>query len=129
MIHLTTGHAQDFRDVSGDRAVKRKTLPMLLPSPVARWSLAWLLLLWSQILTTVWAPPFWMNMVLFSLAAATGVRFIRAAKPYPREAADAAAYWWYNMWLVTAHVLPLFTTSRFNAWRSTWGELTEGIQG
>ncbi|KAJ7222191.1 UbiA prenyltransferase family-domain-containing protein [Mycena pura] len=114
LLHVTTGHAQDFRDLEGDAAIGRKTLPMLLPSSLARWSLALLLATWTSALVRLWAPPApaALALALFALAAVTAL--VRANS----VAADRAAYWWYNMWLITAHFLPLFTPARIAAWRA-----------
>ncbi|KAJ7228329.1 UbiA prenyltransferase family [Mycena pura] len=113
LLHVTTGHAQDFRDLEGDAAIGRKTLPMLLPALFARWSLALLLATWTAALVRLWTPPIaaTLALALFALTAAT--KFIRAGS----LDADRAAYWWYNMWLITAHFLPVFTPARMATWR------------
>ncbi|KAF7332342.1 Integral membrane protein [Mycena kentingensis (nom. inval.)] len=117
LMHVTTGHAQDFRDISGDAAIGRTTLPMLLPSSFARWSLALLLALWTLAHTFVWSPPVGITVLFAGLAAAATVRFVLSVPEHEREKADGAAYWWYNMWLITAHMLPLCTPARLDAWR------------
>ena len=123
------GHAQDFRDLEGDAAIGRKTLPMLLPALFARWSLALLLATWTAALVRLWTPPIaaTLALVFFGLAAATKFVYARSLD------ADRAAYWWYNvcaclsialsltmpqMWLITAHFLPVFTPARMAAWRA-----------
>ncbi|TRM69501.1 UbiA prenyltransferase family [Schizophyllum amplum] len=57
LLLATTVHAQDFRDVVGDAAIGRNTLPMVLPPALARWSLAVLLLGWSAVLIQFWLLP------------------------------------------------------------------------
>ncbi|KAF8213928.1 UbiA prenyltransferase family-domain-containing protein, partial [Mycena galopus ATCC 62051] len=57
LLHTTTGHAQDFRDRPGDAAIGRKTLPLLLPPHIARWSLALLMAAWTILLVYLWALP------------------------------------------------------------------------
>ncbi|KAJ7228324.1 UbiA prenyltransferase family [Mycena pura] len=93
LLHVTTGHAQDFRDLEGDAAIGRKTLPMLLPALFARWSLALLLATWTAALVRLWTPPIaaTLALVFFGLAAATKFVYARSLD------ADRAAYWWYNV--------------------------------
>nr|GAT44370.1 integral membrane protein [Mycena chlorophos] len=113
LLHVTTGHAQDFRDLSGDAAIGRRTLPMLLPSAFARWSLTFLIALWTATLVAIWKPPVPTVALFALLGAVASWRFIRngakCGSDPEREDADGDAYWWYNMWLITAHLLPLFT--------------------
>lgn len=45
-VLVTTVHAQDFRDVEGDRAIGRNTIPMILPE-VSRLSMPIFLPAWS----------------------------------------------------------------------------------
>ncbi|KAJ7443007.1 UbiA prenyltransferase family [Mycena latifolia] len=104
LIFTTTGHAQDFRDRDGDAAIGRKTLAIVLPQPFARWSLMALMLGWTAGLVYLWGPPVVVSVVFFALAAYTTVNFVR---DYSQEA-DRVSYWWYNIWLIVAHMLPLF---------------------
>ncbi|KAF7301974.1 Integral membrane protein [Mycena indigotica] len=112
LLHVTTGHAQDFRDLSGDAAIGRVTLPMLLPPALARWSLSASIILWTTALAALWLPPPPVIALLAALASVTSMRFVKniaARDDIHREKLDGKAYWWYNMWLITAHMLPLFT--------------------
>ncbi|KAJ6573544.1 UbiA prenyltransferase family [Mycena vulgaris] len=104
LIFTTTGHAQDFRDRDGDAAIGRKTLAIVLPQSFARWSLMALMFAWTAGLIHLWAPPAAVSLLFFGLAAYTTVNFVR---DYSLEA-DSVSYWWYNIWLIVAHVLPLF---------------------
>ncbi|KAJ7068599.1 UbiA prenyltransferase family [Mycena amicta] len=113
LLHITTGHAQDFRDLAGDAAIGRLTLPMLLSPCLARRSLAFLLALWTCALTLLWSPPLLVVLLLALLASAASLRFIHNTAADADADADRAAYWWYNMWLITAHMLPLFTPRVF----------------
>ncbi|KAJ7136504.1 UbiA prenyltransferase family [Mycena crocata] len=105
LIHTTTGHAQDFRDRPGDAAIGRKTLPLLLPPRLARWSLAVLITTWTVALIRLWAPPPPVSLVFALLCLTSAVKFIR----HDSVEKDRISYWWYNMWLITAHLLPIFT--------------------
>ncbi|KAJ6466680.1 UbiA prenyltransferase family [Mycena vitilis] len=111
LLHTTTGHAQDFRDRPGDAAIGRKTLPLLLPPRLARWSLAFLMVVWSAVLIRLWAPPHAVAIILALLCLTSAAKFIRDHS----VEADRNSYWCYNMWLITAHLLPLF--ARIAAWR------------
>nr|GAT49180.1 predicted protein [Mycena chlorophos] len=122
LLHVTTGHAQDFRDLSGDAAIGRRTLPMLLPPTFARWSLTFLMALWTAALVALWTaalvalwkPPLAAVVFFVVLGAIASLRFVRngarSVTNTELEDADGDAYWWYNMWLITAHLLPLSTT-------------------
>ncbi|KAL1718546.1 UbiA prenyltransferase family-domain-containing protein [Schizophyllum commune] len=103
LIFATTGQAQDFRDREGDAAIGRKTLPIVLPQGLARWSLAVLLFSWTARLTYLWHPPLLMSVLVYALAGAAAVGF---TSDYS-EKADRRSYWWYNMWLCACHLLPL----------------------
>ncbi|KAJ7762606.1 UbiA prenyltransferase family-domain-containing protein [Mycena metata] len=104
LIFTTTGHAQDFRDREGDAAIGRRTLAIILPQTFARWSLMALIFGWSAGLIYLWGPPAVVSALFLGLAAYTTVNFVR---DYSEEA-DRVSYWWYNIWLIVAHMLPLF---------------------
>ncbi|KAI5830055.1 hypothetical protein K523DRAFT_209059, partial [Schizophyllum commune Tattone D] len=93
LIFATTGQAQDFRDREGDAAIGRKTLPIVLPQGLARWSLAVLLFAWTAGLTYLWHSPFLMSALVYALAGAAAVGF---TSDYS-EKADRRSYWWYNV--------------------------------
>ncbi|KAJ7776078.1 UbiA prenyltransferase family [Mycena olivaceomarginata] len=104
LIFTTTGHAQDFRDRDGDAAIGRKTLAMVIPQPLARWSLMVTILAWTGGLVYLWGPPPLVSVLFFGLAAYTTASFVRDHS----QKADGVSYWWYNIWLIFAHMLPLF---------------------
>ncbi|KAL1741177.1 UbiA prenyltransferase family-domain-containing protein [Schizophyllum fasciatum] len=103
LIFATTGHAQDFRDRAGDAAIGRRTLPIVLPQGIARWSLALLLLAWSAGLVYLWQPPPALSALVFGLAGLAAAGF---TGDYSQQA-DRRSYGWYNMWLCACHLLPL----------------------
>jgi hypothetical protein len=90
---IIQGHAQDFRDRPGDAAIGRKTLPLLLPPRLARWSLAALLATWTFLLIRLWAPPHAVSLLLALLALTAATKFIR---DHTVEA-DRDSYWYYNV--------------------------------
>ncbi|KAL1660540.1 UbiA prenyltransferase family-domain-containing protein [Schizophyllum commune] len=97
LLLATTVHAQDFRDVAGDAAIGRTTLPMVLPPSFARSSLAVLLVSWSTTLVHFWELPAGVAGLLYALAGTTALLFIRGGT----EKADQDACWWYN---VSVHI-------------------------
>ncbi|KAJ7657261.1 UbiA prenyltransferase family-domain-containing protein [Mycena polygramma] len=104
LIFTTTGHAQDFRDRQGDAAIGRTTLAHVLPQTFARWSLMVLIFTWTAFLIHLWGPPVAVSVSFFALAAQSTIGFVRDYS----EQADEVSYQWYNIWLITAHMLPLF---------------------
>ncbi|KAJ7244955.1 UbiA prenyltransferase family-domain-containing protein [Mycena rebaudengoi] len=108
LIFTTTGHAQDFRDRDGDAAMGRKTLAIVLPQTFARWSLMALMFAWTWGLVYFWNPPVAFSLVFTALAALTTIKFVTN---YSLEA-DRSAYWWYNVWLIAAHILPLYKNNK-----------------
>ncbi|KAL1716995.1 hypothetical protein EV715DRAFT_204174, partial [Schizophyllum commune] len=99
-----SGQAQDFRDREGDAAIGRKTLALVLPQAVGRWSLGALLVAWTGVLVWFWMPPATFSCALLALAIATTSVFV---SDYSHES-DRRGYWWYNMWLISCHALPIF---------------------
>ncbi|KAI4521563.1 hypothetical protein K525DRAFT_200969 [Schizophyllum commune Loenen D] len=99
-----SGQAQDFRDREGDAAIGRKTLALLLPQAVGRWSLGALLVAWTGVLVWFWMPPATFSCALLALAITTTSVFV---SDYSHES-DRRGYWWYNMWLISCHALPIF---------------------
>ena len=87
------GQAQDFRDREGDAAIGRKTLALILPQGVGRWSLAALLYAWTTALVWFWLPPAGFSLLLYVLATAATYLFVT---DYTEES-DRRAYWWYNV--------------------------------
>ncbi|KAJ7184627.1 UbiA prenyltransferase family [Mycena filopes] len=104
LVHTTTGHAQDFRDRFGDASIGRKTLPILLPQSFARWSLMALVAGWTAGLVYLWSPPIVVVLVFSTLCLVSTTKFVLDHS----VEADRNSYFWYNLWLITAHLLPIF---------------------
>lgn len=87
------GHAQDFRDRSADALMGRKTIPLLLPQPVARLSLAALITAWTIGLITLWQPPVVVSMAF----AAVALRCLGGYLASFEEKDDYVSYCWYGV--------------------------------
>ncbi|KAJ7437819.1 UbiA prenyltransferase family-domain-containing protein [Mycena galericulata] len=92
LVHTTTGHAQDFRDRFGDASIGRKTLAILLPPRVARWSLMALVFAWTTGLIYLWSPPLPVALVFAILACVSTIKFVLDHS----VEVDRNSYWWYN---------------------------------
>ncbi|OJT14661.1 hypothetical protein TRAPUB_8781, partial [Trametes pubescens] len=93
----------DFQDVDGDRAIGRRTVPIVF-GPAARWTVIVPLVLWSVGLSVLWGLSIAVSAVVTTLAVYVGVLYLRARTAHEYQ----VAYFWYNMWLSTAHVLPAY---------------------
>ncbi|KAJ7186133.1 UbiA prenyltransferase family, partial [Mycena filopes] len=100
-IFATTIHAQDFKDTDGDRAIGRRTIPIVLPS-IARYTVMVPLMMWSIGLAFVWRLSLLTSIIFVSLAFSVGARYIVSSTVH----ADQVAFYWYNVWLSAAHALP-----------------------
>ena len=95
-INATTIQAQDFKDVHGDRAIGRRTLPIILPG-VARYTILAGLTLWSIGLAWIWKLDWATASVFLSVAGIVASRFqlLTSVKD------DQISYYWYNVSVVT----------------------------
>ncbi|KAI4091486.1 MAG: hypothetical protein LQ344_004086 [Seirophora lacunosa] len=92
-IFATTGYAQDFRDRSADKMMGRRTIPLLLPQPVARWSLAASITAWTVGLLALWRPP-----VVAGIAfAAAGLTCLGGFLRSYEEEDDYVSYCWFGV--------------------------------
>ncbi|KAE8366425.1 UbiA prenyltransferase family [Aspergillus caelatus] len=107
-IFATTGHAQDFRDRSADALMGRKTIPLLLSQPMARWSLAALIAAWTIGLIALWQPPAVASIVFASLALRCFGGYLWSYD----EKDDYTSYCWYGFWLLASNLLPIFPRLR-----------------
>ncbi|KAJ7152978.1 UbiA prenyltransferase family-domain-containing protein [Mycena filopes] len=100
-IFATTIHAQDFKDTEGDRAIGRRTIPIVLPA-IARYTVIVPLTMWSAGLAVVWKLGLVEAIAFISLALSVGIRYLSSCTVYD----DQVSFYWYNVWLSTAHALP-----------------------
>lgn len=87
------GHAQDFRDRSGDAAIGRKTLPLILPQSFARWTLLMLIMSFTYGLISLWSPPFLASAVFSALGLLCSVKFVMNHS----EEEDRKSFRWYEV--------------------------------
>ncbi|KAK7014388.1 UbiA prenyltransferase family [Favolaschia claudopus] len=100
-IFLTTIHAQDFKDEEGDRAIGRRTIPIVLPT-IARYTVIVPLTIWSAGLSLVWKLGIIETAAFIMLALSVGAQYLASST----VKADQVSFYWYNVWLSTAHALP-----------------------
>ncbi|KAF5335035.1 hypothetical protein D9758_017440 [Tetrapyrgos nigripes] len=97
----TTVHAQDFKDVNGDKEAGRHTLPMLFPEG-SRFTLMILLAVYSFMLPVVWSLDIATASSFGILGVLTGYRFM-----FKRSCrADQVSYYLYNIWAAAAISMP-----------------------
>lgn len=107
----------------------RKTIPLLISQPAARWSLAVLMMAWTVGVVAFWQPPVAASVAL----AGVGLRCLHGYISSYDERHDYVSYYWYGVselsitvffemctrlttgqqvWLLGANVLPLFARLR-----------------
>ena len=91
-IYVTTQQAQDFKDVHGDRAIGRRTLPIIFPS-IARYTMTVPMVLWSVCLVSVWNLDPITSSAFLLLSIFVGVRFLT----HTTIKDDKISFWWYNV--------------------------------
>lgn len=81
VIFLTTAHCQDFKDVSGDAAVGRVTMPMVHPF-LSRLSYMFFVIFWSIALSVYWELEYMFAVAFigFSIFIGAFVMMFRSVK-------------------------------------------------
>ncbi|KAG1722542.1 UbiA prenyltransferase family [Suillus paluster] len=102
-VFASTLHAQDFKDVEGDRLIGRKTLPIAFPN-LARMSMMIALPLWSICLSRVWGVNALCTFAFTAYAAIVGLRFMTCNTS---QAARMSCKL-YSLWFSVAHLLPAY---------------------
>ncbi|KAF9223003.1 hypothetical protein BS17DRAFT_782938 [Gyrodon lividus] len=114
-VFASTLHAQDFKDVSGDRLTGRRTLPTIFPV-ASRISIALGIPLWSICLSLVWNLDLLSSAAFIAYSCFTGVRFVL----YQKVDDDRRSCKFYSLWLSIHHVLPAYWDFCMAA-SSVWG--------
>jgi len=100
-IIFTTIHTQDYKDLPGDAAAGRVTLPIAYPA-LSRVATAFFLIAWSWLVSRTWDLDDFATAVMGFLALIVGVSFL--ARTDVR--ADRFSSSLYNVWLCVAYILP-----------------------
>ena len=91
-IVLTTIQAQDYKDVLGDTAAGRVTLPIAYPE-LSRVITAFVLIAWSWAISKTWRLDDTTAAVLGVLAMVVGISFVARRD----SRADKVSFYWYNV--------------------------------
>ncbi|KAF8551272.1 hypothetical protein OG21DRAFT_297790 [Imleria badia] len=102
-VFASTLHAQDFKDVSGDRLTGRCTLPIIFPFG-SRLSVALGIPLWSICLSRVWRLDLLTATAFVLYSGYTGVRFLL----HRSVDDDKRSCKFYSFWLSIHHILPAY---------------------
>ncbi|KAG1899012.1 UbiA prenyltransferase family [Suillus fuscotomentosus] len=108
LVVLLTVHAQDFADVNGDRRSGRRTLPIIAPEG-SRIYILCALPLFSFALASVWSLGPLSSLLFVSMGSWVGIRYYL----FRDEIRDQSTYRLYNIWIMSAHLLPV--NARFHA--------------
>ncbi|KAF8998254.1 UbiA prenyltransferase family [Cyathus striatus] len=95
LIFSLTGHAQDFRDRSGDALLGRKTIPIVFSQFTARWSLVFFMFGFTWGLIIIWGPPMIVSVIFFLLSAICSFQFLNDHS----EVSDRKSFKWYEAWI------------------------------
>lgn len=102
LVILTTIHAQDFRDMDGDRLKGRTTLPLIMGSRTGRFTLAGSLLFWSIFCPYYLGLPLQAYCLTLGLGGSTGLRFILKTD----TTSDKKSFHLYCLWVAIMLQLP-----------------------
>ena len=90
---MSTIQAQDFKDVEGDAAIGRETLPILYPRS-SRIVTAALIPMWSVLVTRLWTMDGVLSVSTVLVGCAAGLSFIVGPRT---RASDERSYKLYNV--------------------------------
>ncbi|KAI9059890.1 hypothetical protein FKP32DRAFT_1679428 [Trametes sanguinea] len=102
-IFATTIHTQDFKDTEGDRAIGRQTIPIVF-GKFAKYTVIVPMTLWSIGLAHMWCLDTLPALAFLMLGLFVGQRYL-VGHTVPEY---QTAFYWYNVWLTCAHVLPAY---------------------
>ena len=91
-IFFTTIHSQDFKDVDGDRAIGRQTIPIVFGA-LARFTVIIPLLLWSVGLSVVWGLDVATCATFVLLGIFVGAQYVVGKTVHEYQ----VAFYWYNV--------------------------------
>lgn len=103
---LTTIHTQDFRDMEGDAARGRNTLPLALGEGITRVIMSAFILFWSVVGPAYWECSVWGYLLPVLLGTTVAGRFVFCTT----RKADRLSFHMYSLgWLVSLYATPMFS--------------------
>ncbi|KAI4254496.1 MAG: hypothetical protein LQ352_003071 [Teloschistes flavicans] len=108
----STLQVADLRDQEGDKAIGRKTMPLVLGDGVARWSIVGATVFWSFVCCQFWGVRWQVWILEISINALLIKKLLRERN----ARADAVTYRIWGAWLVSLYFLPLWYETRFGDW-------------
>ena len=91
-LFMLTVHAQDFKDIAGDLAIGRTTLPIAFPR-LSRVSMLVLIPTCTLYFCRLWALLTSISILLLLLSIYVGVRYVILTD----MRSDKLSYFWYNV--------------------------------
>lgn len=100
---MSTSHAQDFRDMEGDKAARRVTLPLLMGDTNARLLLAFGIVVWTAVASWFWEVGMVDSLAAWMAGAAVVVNIFRDKT----HEGDARSWRMFPCWLLGLFLLPI----------------------
>ena len=108
-IIFTTMQVQDLKDQEGDRARRRKTIPLVLGDMPSRWTVAIPVMVWSLA-----CPAFWsLQFPGFALSVALGLLVSCRVVLMKGVSADRLTWKLWSLWLSYQYALPMLKDHSF----------------
>jgi 4-hydroxybenzoate polyprenyltransferase len=104
-IFATTSHAQDFRDMEGDRAASRRTIPLVFGDIQSRVFIALVVPIWTTVACWLWEVG-WIEGVCVTFTGATLVVSLLLCRS---RAGDALSWKLWVVWVQALIMLPFLT--------------------
>ncbi|KAI3332323.1 UbiA prenyltransferase family-domain-containing protein [Xylariaceae sp. AK1471] len=103
LVGATTVHVQDFPDIIGDEARKRKAVPLIYGETLGRWSVAVLPPAWSLACSMFWTTPFFLQMMPLGIS----ILMVTLVVLNRGRALDEMAWKLWCLWVVSLYLLPV----------------------
>lgn len=108
----STLQVADLRDQEGDRAIGRKTMPLVVGDGVTRWSIVGAMMFWSLACCHFWG----VRWQVWILEISINLLLIRRLLRERNARADAVTYKVWGVWLTSLHLLPLWYDMTSRGW-------------
>lgn len=102
-IVLTTVQTQDMYDQEGDALRGRKTVPLVVGDTMARWSIAFFMIIWSLVCPAYIGVPLIGYVVMIVLSGVISARSLL----FRNVSSDKTTFKLWNLFLVVNYLLPL----------------------